>query len=76
MRPINRIVICEPLQEEKSIIIYSDNTNRKCRVLYSDPKNLVGPNDLIVIDPAVATHYDSDNNLYYIHDLAVKAVIK
>jgi hypothetical protein len=76
MRPINRIVICEPLQEEKSIIIYSDNGNKKCRVLYSDPKNFVKPDDLIVIDTAVITYYDSDNNLYYLHDLAIKAVIK
>jgi len=76
MRPINRTVVCKPVEEKTGIIIYSDEFNKKCEVLYSDTKNIVKPGDSIIIDPRVATDYDSDSKLYYIHDLAIKAVIK
>lgn len=76
MRPINRTVVCRPIEEPAGIIIYVDNDNKKCEVLYSDSKNIVKPGDSIIIDPRVAIDYDSDNKLYYIHELAIKAVLK
>ena len=76
MRPINRTVVCRPVEESHGIIIYSDEFNKKCEVLYSDIKNLVKPGDSIMIDPRVATEYDRESQLYYIHELAIKAVLK
>jgi 3-mercaptopyruvate sulfurtransferase SseA len=76
MKPINRIVVCEPIEESHGLIIYSDEFNKKCKVRYSDVKNIVKPGDTVIIDHRVASDYDSDNKLYYIHELAIKAVLK
>ena len=76
MRPINRTVVCRPIDEPVGAIIYSDPYNKKCEILYSDDKNIVKPGDQIIIDPRVVIYYDSDDKVYYIHELAIKAVLK
>jgi hypothetical protein len=76
MRLLNKTVICKPIEQTHSIIIYSDETNKKCQVVHSDPNNRVKPGDEVIIDPRVAIQYDSDSEWYYIHEHAIKAVIK
>jgi hypothetical protein len=76
MRLLNRTITCRPIEESASIIIYKDSDNQKCVVVNSDEKNIVVPGDTIIIDPRVVIQYDKDENLYYIHELAIKAVIR
>jgi hypothetical protein len=76
MKLLNRTVTCRPVEESTGIIIYKDSENEKCIVVNSDERNIVIPGDTVIIDPRVAIQYDSEENLYYIHELAIKAVIR
>lgn len=76
MKLLNRTVTCRSVEESTGIIIYKDSENQKCIVVNSDERNTVIPGDTVIIDPRVAIQYDKEENLYYIHELAIKAVIR
>lgn len=76
MRPINKTVVCRPVEQEHGIIIYADEFNKKCVVVYTDPNNNVKEGDSVIIDPRVAIEFDRENSLYFLHEHAIKAVIK
>jgi hypothetical protein len=75
MRPLNKTVVCKPIEQDQGIIIYTEEYNKKCVVLHSDPKNIVKEGHVVIIDPRVAIDFDSENSLYFLHEYAIKAVI-
>lgn len=70
------MVVCSAIDEEHGLIIYTEEYNKKCVVLYSDESNNVKVGDTIVIDPRVVSVYDSEKKWFYIPEYNIKAVIR